>query len=41
VLSAIADPALRDSLVAREDGPGALRFDVRLQGDRPTAFFAL
>jgi protocatechuate 3,4-dioxygenase alpha subunit len=41
VLSAIADPALRDSLVARGDGPGALRFDVRLQGDRPTAFFAL
>jgi protocatechuate 3,4-dioxygenase alpha subunit len=42
-----ADPVLaglgdeeRASLVAEPEG-GVLRFDVRLQGDRPTVFFAL
>ncbi len=34
------DPADRDTLVAREeDGP--LRFDVHLQGERETVFFAV
>lgn len=37
VLSAL-DPELRGTLVAREDG-GALRFDIRLQGDGETVFF--
>jgi protocatechuate 3,4-dioxygenase, alpha subunit len=41
VLTSIDDPALRDTLVAREEEPGALRFDVHLQGDRQTAFFAI
>ena len=43
-----ADPVLgtlpadaRETLVARPTGPGALRFDVRLQGPGQTAFFAL
>jgi protocatechuate 3,4-dioxygenase alpha subunit len=40
VLRGIADEALRSTLVARPDG-GGLRFDVRLQGDGQTAFFAL
>jgi protocatechuate 3,4-dioxygenase alpha subunit len=40
VLRAIADPALRATLVAEADGDG-LRFDVHLQGERQTAFFAL
>ncbi len=38
VLSSIEDPGLRNTLVARDEG-GALRFDVRLQGDEQTAFF--
>jgi protocatechuate 3,4-dioxygenase alpha subunit len=37
VLSSV-DPALRPTLVAREDG-GVLRFDIRLQGDGETVFF--
>jgi protocatechuate 3,4-dioxygenase, alpha subunit len=37
VLSSL-DPELRSTLVAREDG-GALRFDIRLQGDGETVFF--
>ena len=40
VLSTIADPEERATLVAREED-GALRFDIRLQGDRQTAFFAV
>jgi protocatechuate 3,4-dioxygenase beta subunit len=40
VLSAIADPQARSTLVAREED-GALRFDIRLQGERETAFFSL
>jgi protocatechuate 3,4-dioxygenase alpha subunit len=39
VLSALADEE-RESLVAEDDGH-VLRFDVRLQGDRQTTFFAL
>lgn len=38
VLSSIEDPALRQTLVAREDGD-KLRFDVRLQGEGQTVFF--
>lgn len=40
VLSSIEDPALRDTLVARDEGD-ALRFDVRLQGENQTTFFEL
>jgi protocatechuate 3,4-dioxygenase alpha subunit len=39
VLAALDDHE-RETLVARADGD-ALRFDVRLQGDRQTTFFAL
>ena len=38
VLSSIGDPDLRRTLVAGGEG-GALRFDVRLQGEGQTAFF--
>ena len=38
VLSAIEDPKLRETLVARNEG-NALRFDINLQGDDQTAFF--
>jgi protocatechuate 3,4-dioxygenase alpha subunit len=34
------EAAERDTLIARPDG-GELRFDIRLQGDRQTVFFAL
>jgi protocatechuate 3,4-dioxygenase, alpha subunit len=40
VLRGIPDPALRATLVAVAEGDG-LRFDVRLQGERQTAFFVL
>jgi protocatechuate 3,4-dioxygenase, alpha subunit len=39
VLSAL-DPAARESLIAMPED-GALRFDIRLQGDRQTVFFAI
>lgn len=39
VLSSL-DPGDRETLVAVADD-GGLRFDVRLQGERPTVFFAL
>lgn len=38
VLGLITDPAARRGLVARAED-GILRFDIRLQGDRETAFF--
>ena len=38
VLSLIADPDLRSTLLATEDD-GVYRFDIHLQGDRETAFF--
>jgi protocatechuate 3,4-dioxygenase, alpha subunit len=38
VLSAIDDPAMRETLVARAVD-GAVRFDIHLQGERQTAFF--
>jgi protocatechuate 3,4-dioxygenase alpha subunit len=41
VLSAIEDPAVRRTVIARPSGgsPPAYRFDIRLQGDGETAFF--
>ena len=38
---ASVDPALRSTLVAVPDGDGVLRFDIHLQGDRETVFFAV
>jgi protocatechuate 3,4-dioxygenase, alpha subunit len=40
VLAALP-PARAATLVARPDGPGALRFDIHLGGDAETVFFAL
>jgi protocatechuate 3,4-dioxygenase alpha subunit len=40
VLAGIADPADRATLVAEATGDG-YRFDIRLQGDRETVFFAV
>jgi protocatechuate 3,4-dioxygenase alpha subunit len=40
VLSRIADPGARASLIARAE-PGSLRFDIHLQGQQETVFFAL
>jgi len=39
LLSSIADPDARAALVAVEED-GGLRFDINLQGDRETTFFA-
>lgn len=39
VLASIADPEVRSTLVARHE-QDVLRFDIHLQGDRQTAFFA-
>ncbi|MDP9474612.1 MAG: protocatechuate 3,4-dioxygenase subunit alpha [Actinomycetota bacterium] len=39
VLLSIKAPELRETLVARDEGGGVLRFDVHLQGERQTAFF--
>lgn len=39
VLASIGDRALRETLVAGEEGDGSYRFDVRLQGEGQTAFF--
>jgi protocatechuate 3,4-dioxygenase alpha subunit len=36
----LVDPAKRHTLIARRDG-GALNFDIHLQGNRETVFFAL
>jgi protocatechuate 3,4-dioxygenase alpha subunit len=40
ILASIEDPEERATLVARREG-AALRFDIHLQGDRQTAFFAV
>jgi len=40
VLSSVEDPAARESLIGRATG-GGLRFDIHLQGDHETAFFAI
>jgi protocatechuate 3,4-dioxygenase alpha subunit len=39
VLSSIPDPDVRSTLVARDEG-GVLVFDIHMQGDGETAFFA-
>ena len=39
VLTSIVDAGLRGTLIARDEGDGAYRFDVRLQGEGQTAFF--
>jgi protocatechuate 3,4-dioxygenase alpha subunit len=36
----LVEPARRQTLVG-EDGDGVLRFDIRLQGERETVFFAI
>jgi protocatechuate 3,4-dioxygenase, alpha subunit len=40
ILSSIADPGLRETLIARGQG-SRLTFDIHLQGDLETAFFAV
>jgi protocatechuate 3,4-dioxygenase alpha subunit len=40
VLSSVTDPGARATLVARA-GAGCLRFDIHLQGQQETVFFAL
>jgi protocatechuate 3,4-dioxygenase, alpha subunit len=39
VLSSMVDAGLRKTLFAEDEGNGAYRFDVRLQGENQTAFF--
>ncbi len=39
VLASIEDAGMRETLVARDEGDGRYRFDVRLQGEGQTAFF--
>ena len=39
VLLSLEDPGLRETLIARDEGDAALRFDIRLQGEKQTAFF--
>jgi protocatechuate 3,4-dioxygenase alpha subunit len=39
VLSALPEPARRDTLIAAADGAGRFRFDIRLQGESETVFF--
>lgn len=41
VLCSIPDSTLRGTLVAVADEDGTLLFDIRLQGDRETAFFTV
>lgn len=41
VLSAISDPAVRRTLIAAGAGPRAYTFDIHLQGEAETAFFAI
>ena len=36
----LVEPARRETLIARTDG-GVLHFDIRLQGERETVFFAI
>ena len=41
VLKLVEGPEERSTLVAANDGVGKLRFDIHLQGDRETVFFAI
>jgi protocatechuate 3,4-dioxygenase alpha subunit len=38
LLASIEDPARRATLIAKPDGPGVWRLDLRLQGDNETVF---
>ncbi|MCW3474509.1 protocatechuate 3,4-dioxygenase subunit alpha [Limobrevibacterium gyesilva] len=38
ILGLVEDPARRATLIARPDGPGAWRIDIRLQGESETVF---
>ena len=40
VLASIEDSGLRETLIAAGEGGGTYRFDIRLQGEDQTAFFA-
>lgn len=40
LLAMVDDPARRASLIARPDGPGAWRLDIRLQGPGESVFIA-
>lgn len=39
ILSLVEDPARRRTLIARHEGPGMWRLDIRLQGGGETVFF--
>ena len=39
VLTSVEDAGLRETLIARHEGDGTYRFNVRLQGEGQTAFF--
>jgi protocatechuate 3,4-dioxygenase alpha subunit len=39
LLASIEDKEARRTLIARKEGPGTYRFDIRLQGEGETAFF--
>jgi protocatechuate 3,4-dioxygenase alpha subunit len=39
VFNAVTPPALRQRLVAKRDGAGSYRFDIRLRGEGETPFF--
>ena len=41
VLNSIEDTAVRETLIAGAAGPRAFTFDIRLQGEGETAFFAV
>ncbi len=41
VLNSISSAAIRDTLIARRAGPGEYVFDIHLQGEKETAFFAI
>ena len=41
VLNLVGDPEARSTLLAANDGVGKLRYDIHLQGDRETVFFAI
>jgi protocatechuate 3,4-dioxygenase, alpha subunit len=41
ILNLIEDPAVRSTLVARTREGGVLQFDIRLQGEGETVFFAV
>lgn len=41
ILALVPDPAARATLVAEAQPDGSLRFDIHLQGERETVFFAI